>query len=157
MTIRGNRSRSRYNAVNAKRNSEPWVIVYSTSLKEYPYHEILKLYGNRVQIELGFRDTKFVAYGLGLCQKRNMRPERRAILCLIAACATWLLWCIGEAAKSRAMEHHVRSISSSKRAPYSAPFLAKLLLTKKRIIVNQRQLTRVIETAKIYIECWQIN
>lgn len=153
MTIRGNRSRSRYNAVNAKRNSEPWVIVYSISLQAYSHHQILKLYKKRMQIELGFRDTKSIAYGLGLCQRRCVSLQRRAILCLIAACVTWLLWCIGEIAKAQSMEHLVRPNSSSKRAPYSAPFLARMLLAKKVISINQRQLLEAVEQAKRYLEC----
>jgi len=153
MTIRGNQSRSRHNAVNAKRNGEPWVIVYSMSLQSYSHHQILNLYKKRMQIELGFRDTKSIAYGLGLCQRRCVSLKRRAILCLIAACATWLLWCIGEIAKTQSLVHHVRPNSSSKRAPYSAPFLARLLLTKKLISINQRRLLDAIDQAKRYVEC----
>ncbi len=152
MTIRGNRSRSKHNAVHTKRNSEPWVIVYSTSLDACPYLEVLKLYKKRMQIELGFRDTKSIAYGLGLCQRRSVTLERRAVLCLIAACASWLLWCIGEVAKEKSMTYHLRPNSSSPRPPYSALFTARLLLSKKLITINQAQFIRVIRRARSYFD-----
>ena len=153
LTLRGEKSRSRHNAVQAKRNSEPWVIVYSTSLSHFDHEQIIDMYRKRMQIELGFRDSKSERYGLGMCQCQAVSLERRAILCLIAACSAWLLWCIGSVAKQAGYMRQIQVNSSSKRNAYSALFLARLLLSRKAITINQTQIRMALEQVKKIVQC----
>ena len=139
--------------MHANRNKEPWVIVYSESLTACPHRELINLYRIRMQIELGFRDCKSDAYGLGMCSRRNVAIERRAILCLIASCTTLLLWCLGTALKGTKHVKGLRVNSSSAREPYSVLFLARLVLMRKRISVPKTMFRASIRTAKDRIEC----
>ncbi|MGH8225571.1 MAG: hypothetical protein ACRER1_05425, partial [Gammaproteobacteria bacterium] len=75
-----------------------------------------------------FRDTKSLAYGLGIANGRYTSFERAANLLLIAALASFALWMIGCLARARHWEQAVRVNSSSQSASYSAPFLARLVI-----------------------------
>ncbi len=134
-------------------NREPWVIVYSISLSHFDHEQVIRFYRKRMQIELGFRDSKSTQYGLGMCQCQSVSLERRAVLCLIAACSAWLLWCIGTVAKQSGHMRKIQVNSSSKRSAYSVIFLARQLLSKKAIAINQAQLRTAVEQAKKTIQC----
>ena len=116
LTFRGRERRSRSNSVHRKREQEPWVLVASLSLQKPTPKQIVKIYKTRMQIEEGFRDCKSVHYGLCLSQNRRMNPYRRSVLCLIAACTVFALWCIGVAGQQTELAKQVRVNSSSKRA-----------------------------------------
>jgi hypothetical protein len=94
-----------------------------------------------MQIEEGFRDCKATHYGLGLSQHRSMKENRRTILCLLAALAIFLLWCIGTAGRITVIAKHVRVNSSSKREPYSVIYLARLLIPLKNFHLTEKQIT----------------
>lgn len=118
--------------VHTRRAQDPWLLVASRSLQTLTAQQIVNLYQTRMQIEEGFRDTKSHRFGMGISQYRHMNPRRRAILCLIASCAQFVLWCIGTVAKQSQQVQSIRVNSASKRLPYSAIFLATLLLKQKR-------------------------
>jgi len=105
-----------------------------------------------MQIEEGFRDCKAVHYGLCLSQNRRMNKQRRTVLCLLAACATFTLWCIGVAGKQTAMARQVRVNSSSKREPYSYIFFAKLLLAQKLFRLPDNAINEELKHIKPYME-----
>jgi hypothetical protein len=90
--------------------------------------QLVAMYRSRMQIEEGFRDHKSVHYGLGMSQHRKIAQKRRAVLCLLATLAHFVLWSVGTAGKETAQARQVRVNSSSKRAPYSTIFFAKLLI-----------------------------
>lgn len=127
---RGNQSRKR-----AARAREPWLLVASPSLQDLSAKQIVRLYKTRMQIEEGFRDTKSVAYGLGIATGRNTSFERAANLLLIAALASFLLWVIGCLAIARKWHQLVTVNSSSKSPTYSPIFVARLLVqfTRNRL------------------------
>ena len=147
LTVRGEKSRSKHNAVHSKRNKEPWVIVYSCSLAHRRCADIVGIYKKRMQIEQGFRDSKSARYGLGVCTWCRVNVKRRAILCLIASCVLWLLWCVGTMMSTTDKARQLRVNSSSPRAPYSVIFLARLLLRRQSISLNQTQLKTVLTQA----------
>jgi len=152
LTYKGKRRQSKKNKVHVKREKEPWLLVASLSLKMRTAKQIVKIYGTRMQIEEGFRDCKSVHYGLGLSQNRRMSQNRRTVLCLIAACTIFVLWCIGVAGKQTDLAKQVRVNSSSKRETYSIIFLAKLLLSQKQFRVPIKSITDAICIIKPYME-----
>jgi len=119
LTLNGKKRQSKSNKVHVRREKEPWLLVASLSLQQRSARQIATIYRSRMQIEEGFRDCKAVHCGLCLSQNRRMNKQRRTVLCLLAACATFILWCIGVAGKQTAMARQVRVNSSSKREPYS--------------------------------------
>jgi len=152
LTLKGKKRQCKYNHVHARRESEPWLLVASLSLQQRTPKQIVKIYRTRMQIEEGFRDCKAVHYGLCLSQNRRMSKPRRTILCLLAACATFILWCIGVAGKTTAIAKQVRVNSSSKREPYSAIFLARLLIAQVHFRLSEKSINNSVNTIKPYIE-----
>lgn len=74
---------------------EPWVLVTSLpQARDNPAH-IVNIYRQRMRIEENFRDTKCSHYGQGLKHSLTKKPERMAILLLIAAIATFAAWIAG--------------------------------------------------------------
>jgi hypothetical protein len=127
-TLSGAVRRSRLSRKNAKRAAEPWLLIASPSLRQYAAKQIVKLYKTRMQIEENFRDTKSVAYGLGIARGRHTSFARATNLLLIAALATFTLWLIGCLAKARGWQRLVRVNSSSRSPDYSTIFLARLVI-----------------------------
>jgi hypothetical protein len=123
---------SRKHAVRAR---EPWLLIASHSLQDLSAKKLVRLYKTRMQIEEGFRDTKSVAYGLGIANGRHTTLARAANLLLIAALASFLLWVIGCMAEARDWHRLVTVSSSSKSPTYSPIFLARLLVqfTRNRL------------------------
>lgn len=152
LTLKGKKRQSKRNNVHVKRENEPWLLVASLSLKSYKPKQIVNIYSTRMQIEEGFRDSKSVHYGLGLSQNIRMKNHRRSVLCLMAACAIFVLWCIGTAGKQTDIARQVRVNSSSKREPYSVIFLAKLLLAKQHFKITEKNIKDALYNIKPYME-----
>jgi len=152
LTFKGKKRQSRSNLVHVRREQEPWVLVVSLSLQKRPPKQIVKIYKTRMQIEEGFRDCKSVHYGLCLSQNRRMNQCRRSVLCLIAACTIFVLWCIGVAAQHTQLAKQVKVNSSSKRAPYSFIFLARLLIAQAHFRLPEKAITNALRQVKIYME-----
>ena len=152
LTLSGKKRRSKRNNVHAKREKEPWVLVASLSLQGRSPKQIVKIYRARMQIEEGFRDCKAVHYGLGLSQDRRINSKRRSLLCLIAHCATFVLWCIGVAGKQTIFFKRVRVNSSSKQEPYSLIFLARLLLTQAQFRLPEKAIKDALNNIKAYMD-----
>jgi len=152
LTYSGVTRRSKQSHSHAGREKEPWLLVYSKSLEDRTPKQIVALYRSRMQIEEGFRDHKAAHYGLGLSQQRNMDAKRRAVLCLLATLAHFVLWCVGTAGKKTAQARQVRVNSSSKRAPYSTIFLAKLLIAQKHSRLPDREIKASLDQIKVNAE-----
>ena len=152
LTLKGKKRQSKSNKAHMKRENEPWLLVASLSLQLRTAKQIEKIYGTRMQIEEGFRDCKSVHYGLGLSQNRRTNQYRRSILCLIAACALFVLWCIGTAGKQTAIAKQVRVNSSSKRESYSVIFLARLLIAQEHFRLPIKAIRDSVDHIKLYME-----
>jgi len=152
LTLKGKKRQSKNNNVHVKREREPWLLVASNSLQKRTPKQVVKIYRTRMQIEEGFRDCKAVHYGLCLSQNRRMNRQRRAILCLIAACAIFVLWCIGIAGKQTPIAKQVRVNSSSKRESYSVIFLARLLLSQQHFRLPEKNIKDALNIIKPYME-----
>ncbi len=151
LTFDGKKRRSQKNKIQVKRASEPWLLVASLSLQQRTPKQIVKIYKTRMQIEEGFRDCKAVHYGLCLSQNRRMNRTRRSVLCLIAACTIFVLWCIGTAGKETDIAKQVKVNSSSKRPSYSTVFLARLLITQSHFRLPDKALSAALNEIEIYM------
>ena len=151
-TLKGSKRKDKSNLKHAKREQEPWVLVAALPLQNRTPKQIVKIYQTRMQIEEGFRDCKSVHYGLCLSQNRRMHQARRAVLCLIAACAIFVLWCIGIAGQKTQWAKQIRVNSSSKRLPYSAIFLARLLIAQPHFRLPDKNQINALGQIKTYME-----
>lgn len=127
-TASGKRARSRKNLQAARKAREPWLLVASTRLADWPATRLVKVYRQRMQIELSFRDMKSQHFGEGLESSASRGTGRYTVLVLIASLAAILLWLIGTAAERCGVHQRMRP-GSRKRRAYSRLFLARLLLT----------------------------
>jgi len=132
LTLAGKVRRSKQHKTHAARENEPWLLVASLSLVQRSSKQVVKIYRTRMQIEEGFRDCKASNFGLGLSSNRRVNQNRRSILCLLAALAIFVLWCIGMAGRTTLKAKQLRVNSSSKREPYSVIFLARLLIAQQK-------------------------
>lgn len=152
LTYSGVTRRSKQSHSHANREREPWLLVYSLSLKGRTPKQLVAMYRSRMQIEEGFRDHKSTHYGLGMSQHRKIPEKRRAVLCLLATLAHFVLWCVGTAGKETAQARQVRVNSSSKRAPYSTIFLARLLIAQKHFRLPDKEIKASLGKIKIHAE-----
>jgi hypothetical protein len=152
LTYQGVKRRSKRSKVHASREREPWLLVASRSLRDLAPKAIVKIYGTRMQIELGFRDCKSPNYGLGLSQRVRMNKTRRAVLCLLAACSTFLLWCIGNAIQNNPEVNKLKVNSSSRKNVYSVIHLARLALKYGSFSISEKQLLLSVNSAVRYIQ-----
>lgn len=152
LTYSGAVRRSKQSHSHANREREPWLLVYSLSLKGRTPKQLVTMYRSRMQIEEGFRDHKSVHYGLGMSQHRKIAEKRRAVLCLLATLAHFVLWCVGTAGKETAQARQVRVNSSSKRAPYSTIFLARLLIAQKHFRLRDKEIKASLGKIKMHAE-----
>jgi hypothetical protein len=127
-TASGKRSRTNKSLKAARNAREPWLLVASTRLAEWPAKRLVRVYRQRMQIELSFRDMKSQHFGEGLECSASRGVGRYTVLVLIASLAAILLWLIGTAAERCGVHERMRP-GSRKRRAYSRLFLARLLLT----------------------------
>jgi len=127
-TTSGRRARSKKSRQAARNAREPWLLVASTRFADWPAKPLVKVYRQRMQIELSFRDMKSQHFGEGLECSASRGAGRYTVLVLIASLSAILLWLIGTAAERCGIHERMRP-GSRKRRAYSRLFLARLLLT----------------------------
>ena len=127
-TVAGKRARSKKSKQAARSAREPWLLVASGRFAHWPAKRLVRVYRQRMQIELSFRDMKSEHFGEGLERSASSGVGRFTVLVLIASLAAILLWLIGTAAERAGLHERLRP-GSRKRRAYSRLFLARLLLT----------------------------
>jgi hypothetical protein len=127
-TAAGKRVRSKKSKQAARSAREPWLLVACTRLADWSAKRLVRIYRQRMQIELSFRDMKSEHCGEGLERSASNGVGRFTVLVLIASLAAILLWLIGTAAERMGLHERLRP-GSRKRRAYSRLFLARLLLT----------------------------
>jgi hypothetical protein len=105
-----------------------------------------------MRIEENFRDTKSSHYGQGLKHSLTRRPERMAILLLIAAIATFAAWLAGILTTLKGNASDFQAHSSKFTNSLSMVYLGREAL-KNKLIVSPLQLLNAINTlASMVIE-----
>lgn len=116
-TLSGRSRRRKLSRQNAKRESEPWLIMASPGLDLSPA-QLVKIYDQRMQIELSFRDLKSHRYGQGFEDSRTRSAARLQILLLIHMLANFAAWLVGRACANIGLDVWL-SPRQSKRRLYS--------------------------------------
>jgi hypothetical protein len=142
-TAAGKRRRSKKSKQSARSAREPWLLVASVRLADWSAKRLVKVYRQRMQIELSFRDMKSQHFGEGLECSASKGNGRFTVLVLIASLAAILLWLIGTAAEHGGLHERLRP-GSRKRRAYSRLFLARLLLTLENCRVVATELLDAI-------------
>ena len=97
--------------------------------------QAMDLYATRMQIEQSFRDLKNPRHGFGLRYSRSTKPERVAILLLIAALATFAQWLAGLIAKAQEWTRLYQANTEKQRRTLSIVFVGRRVLQEgKRIL-----------------------
>jgi len=144
-TASGKRARSKKSLQAARNAREPWLLVVSTRLADWPAKRLVRVYRQRMQIELSFRDMKSQHFGEGLECSASRGVGRYTVLVLIASLAAILLWLIGTVAERCGVHERLRP-GSRKRRAYSRLFLARLLLTLEDCRTTVAELLKAIES-----------
>jgi hypothetical protein len=152
LTYSGTTRRSKQSNSHARREREPWLLVCSLSLQNRTSKQLVSIYRSRMQIEESFRDHKAAHHGLGLSQHRSMRATRRAVLCLLTTLAHFVLWCVGTAGQQTTQARRLRVNSSSKRTPYSAIFMGRLLIAQTHFRLPDKDIQKALGNIKPYME-----
>lgn len=105
---------------------EPWLLAHSPRLRTFRPQEIVALYGQRMQIEENFRDSKSPELGMGLQLSQSRSALRLHALLLIGTLAAFLLWHIGQLAEAEGWHRRFKATTRIARE-LSIITLAKLV------------------------------
>lgn len=111
----GKTSRSSASLKASAREREPWLIVASPELKRASARQLVKLYAQRMQIELAFRDLKSHRYGQGMEDSLTRQGARLQILLLVSALASFASWLAGLACEATGVAHWLWPIGSARK------------------------------------------
>jgi hypothetical protein len=111
---------------------EPWLLAHSLQLRSYRAEEIVAMYGQRMQIEENFRDSKSPQLGMGLQLSQSRSALRLHALLLIGTLAAFLLWHIGQLAEAEGWHRRFKATTRIARE-LSIITLAKLLCALPRL------------------------
>lgn len=120
----GQRSKDQRDLDCAQRTREPRLIACSLSLGEYQAAMIERMYKRRMQIEESFRDLKSHRYGMGFEDSQTRKAERLEMLLLIHALAQWVMWIVGLAAITHALDTFLKP-NASRKSQYSTVRIGK--------------------------------
>jgi hypothetical protein len=104
LTRHGTVARDKLSRQCAARESEPWLIVASPTLKHMSARQLIALYSRRMQIESSFRDLKSHRYGNGFEDSLTGKRNRLDILLLVHALATFASWLAGLACEATGID-----------------------------------------------------
>lgn len=108
----------------------PWLLATSLPHHRHAAKQIVKAYAARMQIEEAFRDLKSHRWGHALRYARSKNTARLEVLLMLALLATFVLWLLGIAAKSRGWQRHFQANTEKRRNVLSIPFLGKAVIAK---------------------------
>ena len=114
---------------NAKRESEPWLLMASPSLI-LSARQLITLYGRRMQIELSFRDLKSHRYGQGFEDSLTRKGARIEVLLLLSAMAAFASWLVGMACEGCGIDAWLAPFRSKRRL-YSVMRLGREALVRR--------------------------
>ena len=111
----GEVARNKVSLQCAAREREPWLIVASPALVDLSAHQLIALYGRRMQIESSFRDLKSHRYGQGFEDSLTRSGKRIEILLLVNALAAFASWLAGLACEAVGIVHWLSPRRSARR------------------------------------------
>lgn len=128
----------------AKSHREPWLLATSANWV-CTAQQAIELYETRMQIEQGFRDLKSHRFGYGLRYSNSKKPERVAILLLIAALATFAQWLVGLVAEAQDWSRTFQANTERKRRTLSIVTIGARVLRTHRYKLTEALLWRALK------------
>lgn len=114
---------------NAKRESEPWILVASPKL-ELSIRQMVTLYARRMQIELSFRDLKSHRYGQAFEDSLTRKGARIEVLLLLNTLAAFATWLVGTACEASGIDAWLTPYRAKRRL-YSVMRLGREALVRR--------------------------
>ena len=124
---------------NAKRESEPWLLVASPSLT-FSARQLIAIYGRRMQIELSFRDLKSHRYGQAFEDSLTRKRARIELLLLLSAMPAFASWLVGMACERCGIDAWLTPFRSKRRL-YSVMRLGREALVRRWFNTRLSELT----------------
>ena len=109
---------------------EPWLLLTSLSVGELDAAAVVRLYGQRMQIEENFRDLKSHRFGWSMRYVRSGSADRLAVLLLIATLAMLATLLLGQLAERKGHHRRYQSNTVSHRRVLSFCTLGNLMLQR---------------------------
>lgn len=148
-TRSGSRSLTIKSCRHKNKAREPWLLISSL---HYPANYIVQAYRFRMTIEENFRDTKSGRYGLGLKMTFSRKPQRYAVMLLLAAIASLIAYLIGTVAETKQWQQHFQANSIRKKRVLSRFFLGCEVIYRRQKITMADMRDAV---NKIQTETWE--
>lgn len=104
MTRQGKVAQRKLSRQCASREREPWLIIASPGLAHLGARQLVTLYSRRMQIETSFRNLKSHRYGHAFEDSLTRKGHRLAMLLLINALATFVIWLAGLACEATGID-----------------------------------------------------
>lgn len=145
-TVSGARTQSSHSRKQARAQNEPWLLASSRSLAYLTGDAVVSIYGQRMQIEEAFRDTKNSRMGLGLSASASRSGERLAVLALIACLAEFVLRLIGQTAISQRKQYDLQLTNRRSRPEISCIQVGVLLVRKALATFTKAELFNTLAT-----------
>jgi hypothetical protein len=111
----------------------PWLLATSLPHERNGARQIKRLYAQRMQIEETFRDTKSHRWGFGLRYARSDNGMRLAVLLLIGALASLVLWLVGIHGRACDWSRRLQANTERRKPVLSTVFIGRQLLRQRDI------------------------
>lgn len=142
--IRNQKLGSESNESKASRRArDPWLLATSLDSTAFSPNVIISIYKQRMQIEELFRDTKNQRIGFALKKSLSATSARLSVLLLIGTIANYIVFIIGQAARSLKLQYQFQSNTVKTRAVISIFNLGCQILNRKRINIPISIKTRI--------------
>ena len=145
LNIYGAKRRGRVSLKNAQSAREPWLLVCSLGLSHLSPEGVVALYGQRMQIEQSFRDTKNLRVGMGLCTSRCTSARRLEMLLLLVHLVTFVQRIVGEYAKQNQLELQFMARRRADRSELSTITLGRRIIATGASWLNRFNPRHAIE------------
>jgi len=128
----------------AKSHREPWLLATSMGWS-CTAAQVVKLYDTRMQIEQSFRDCKSPRFGYGLRYSNSKKPQRVAVLLLIAALATFAQWLAGLVAEAQNWSRLFQANTETKRRVLSVVFIGRRMFNTERFTITPTMINQALQ------------
>lgn len=135
----------------ARRACEPWLLATNPSLT-LSARAIANLYGARFQIEQSFRDQKSPRLGWAAKDSLSKRPERIAVLYLIAAIAKLACELVGADLEARGEHRGFQANTERRRRTLSLFTLGRLAIQEGMGALTASAFGRALKRLRLLIE-----
>ncbi len=153
--LKGKRIKGYPSRKQAKRESEPWILVASRSLSRLSAKKAVLYYQTRMGIEMGFRDTKNHYYGLGLTNLSRIKSYRYENMLLIIALAMFVLWVIGNTINRQKALLRKLQVNTKNAPIYSVIFVARIVLQYSHFVLKKKDI--IFTLKKLQTFYWELQ